>query len=184
MSADPITAIEDAIHAWVVAGSGLDAQHVIWTGDGPSGPMPAGTYISMRLLREETASQDWLVPQRDGDMVVAHVRGTRYPTLELTCSAGASYGALRASSILSRVLAAIRLPSVSAGLRAGSVGVGVRGPIRTVPGVRSMMFDPRAIVEIGLHTMIDISEVASEIRTVQVQTQTDEGTRSGTVAKP
>lgn len=184
LTVDPVTVLENAIQAWVVAGSGLDDQHVIWTGDGPGGPMPAGTYISMRLLREEIVSQDWLIPRREGTRVVVHARGTRQPTLELSCSSDFEYGQRRPGQILSRVLASLRLPSVRAVLRAGGVGVGVRGPIRTVPGVRSMMFDPKAVCEVGLHTMVDVSEVGADVATVGVQTSVDGIERSGTVAKP
>ncbi len=185
--ADPcgvsVTAFENAIYDWVVAGSGLAADRVIWSGRGPA---PAGTYISMRLLNIGSVSQDWLVPVNVSGSIVYHIRGTRNPTLELTCIYADRTGDQRPEMILDRVRTAKALPSVAATLKAGGVGVGKWGPVRVVPGVRSQLFDPRAIVEIDLHSTIDIADpvAGSAIEHVQVQTETGAGTQSGTVDKP
>jgi hypothetical protein len=175
---DPFTAVENAIHAWVVSGSGLDAEHVIWAG----GPTPAGLYISMRIINVDSVSDDWLISRRTADGgIVHHARGTRHPILELTCFAGERYGAKRAEMVLARVTAALVLPSVAAALRKGDVGVGTFEKARVVEGRRSGMFDPRAIVEVMLHIKIDVSEVGGEFRTVQVATP---GAGPQTVTKP
>jgi hypothetical protein len=58
MSALPMTTIEDAIQAWLVAGSGLASDHVIWGGQG--NPRPAGEFIEMRLTVLEHRGRDWL----------------------------------------------------------------------------------------------------------------------------
>jgi hypothetical protein len=166
---DPIGVLEDTIHAWVVAGSGLDADHVIWSAEASGGgPVPAGTYISMRLLATGTVSEDWVIARIEGGNIVSHVRGTRHPTLELTCFSGGRYGSGRAQMVLTRVLAALRLPTIAAALRAGNVGIGDRGKVRMVEGRRSTMFDPRAVVEIALHTQIDVSELGQSIETVEI----------------
>lgn len=165
---DELTPIEDAIFAWVVAGSGLAASQVIWAES--RGPIPTGTYISLRLLTTKQISSDWLVSREVAGQIVHHVRGTRHPTLEMTCFAGGHTGSTRAQQVLQRVLTSIKLPTVAAILRAGDVGIGTRGQVRTVQGVRSAMFDPRAIVEVGLHLVTDISEPGSSIDTVEVET--------------
>lgn len=170
LTVDPVTALEDAIFHWVRTGTGFDADHVIWGGVRAGGPMPAGPYVSMRLLGLQTVSGDWLIPRREGSAIVYHIRGTRHPTLELTLRGAPGYGSQRAELALSRVLAAVHLPSVGAKLRTGGVGVGRRGPIRTLPGMRSMMFDPVATVEIGLHIGVDIAEVGSAIEHVTIET--------------
>lgn len=169
-AADAQTVVEDAIYAWVVAGSGLAAGQVIWAPEATGGgPAPSGTYISMRWLDINRVSDDWTIPRDVGGQIIHHVRGTRHPTLELTCFAGARYGAGRAAQILDRVLTAIRLPTVAAALRAGDVGIGKRGKIRVASGQRSSMFDPRAIVEVGLHTTIDISEPGHSIERAEYE---------------
>lgn len=165
---DPVVQIEDAIYRWVVAGSSLAESQVIWATVGGGGPQPAGLYISMRLLDIDSVSADWIISREMDGEIVDHVRGTRHPTLELRCYAGASYGPSRAEMVLARVLAAGRLPSLARILRAGGVGVGELGKVRVVPGSRSTMFDPLALVEVGLHITIDVAEVGQSIDSVEL----------------
>lgn len=168
--ADPMAALEEALHAWVMIGSQLDADHVIWCPEGVDpGPVPTGTYIELRLININRVSDDWTKLTRSGNSIVHHVRGTRHPTLQLTCIAGDRYGAMRPSKILERVLTSVSLPSVRAVLR-GIVGIGPRGQINVITARRSGLFDPRATVEVGLHTVIEIYEVAPEMKRVNVET--------------
>lgn len=57
MSAMQWSTIEDAIHDWIAAGSGLANDHVIWADQG--GPRPVGPYIAMRLSVMQRG-RDWL----------------------------------------------------------------------------------------------------------------------------
>lgn len=50
--------VEDAIQAWITAGSGLASDHVIWAQQ--TAPRPTGEFISMRMLVLERAGRDWL----------------------------------------------------------------------------------------------------------------------------
>lgn len=163
---DSVTVMEDAIHAWIVAGSGLPAGQVIWATQGGGGQTPTGMYISMRIIAVDVVSDDWILSKASGAAVVHSVRGTRNPMLEITCFAGPNYGAGRAELVLARVPAAIRLPSIANRLRRADVSVGTVGKIRAVNGTRSGMFDPRAIVEIELHTTIELVEQGQSIETV------------------
>lgn len=184
MPTDPVTTAEDAIQAWVVTGSGLASDHVIWTGDGPSGPQPAGAYISMRITDDDTASDDWMTPRRNGSAIEYRVRSHHMATIELTCNAGASYGSGRAGMILRRVIAASSFPSVIEAMKVGGVGIGPVSKIRLIPGVRSGLLAPKAMVTVGVHMMLDIVEAGNEIVTAVLQTQTDVGMQTGTVTKP
>jgi len=58
VSAIPWTTVEDAIQAWIVAGSGLAADHVIWSDQG--GPRPVGQYVAMRVSILANRGRDWL----------------------------------------------------------------------------------------------------------------------------
>lgn len=166
--------VGDALWSWVVAGSGLDADHVIWTPEsaGETGPVPTDTYIAMRLRELRRVSSDWMLTERFEDTFTHRVAGARQATLELTCFAGAAGGVLRASGVLDRLLTSIRLPSVAALLHAGNIGIGTRGPIRVVNGARSGMFDPRAIVEIELHLVAEMSESGAAIERLRVTNET------------
>lgn len=180
---DPTTAWEDAIYQWVVIGSGLAPSQVIWANVGGSvaGPAPAGLYISMRIVDVDSVSDDWLISRRENGGVVSHARGTRHPTLELRCFAGEATGARRAELVLARVTAALELPSVGKVLRKGDVGVGTFGKVRVMPGTRSGMLDPLAMVEVQLHIKIDVSEPGGEFVSVDATTP---GGGEQTVVKP
>ncbi|HZJ65165.1 MAG TPA: hypothetical protein VFD36_16755, partial [Kofleriaceae bacterium] len=169
-SVDPTTAWEDAIYQWMLTGSGLSPEQVIWASAGNGGPSPSGLYISMRVIDVDQVSDDWLIPRRVGGSIVHHVRGTRHPMLELRCFAGESTGVRRAELVLARVMASVMLPSVAKALRAGDVGVGTAGKVRVMPGVRSGLLDPFAMVEVQLHIKIDVSEVGGEFRSAGVTT--------------
>jgi hypothetical protein len=169
--ADPALAAQNAIFSWVLAGSGLADGQVMWGRvSAKNGPMPAGTFISMRITSTGQVSNDWL-RTREADGAIEHsIEGTRHPTLEISCFAGEPSGADTAANILGRVLASIKLPSVAAGLRAAGVGVGRRERVRVVDRTRSGMLDPMALVEVGLHlgfAMVD-PVAGSSIETVEV----------------
>jgi hypothetical protein len=51
------TTIENAVHAWVMAGSGLAADKVIWAQQ--EGPRPSGTYVALRFMSVRQVGQDW-----------------------------------------------------------------------------------------------------------------------------
>lgn len=57
MSALPYSTIEDAVQAWIVAGSGLASDHVVWSEQ--TAPRPQGEFISMRLTVLEQRGRDW-----------------------------------------------------------------------------------------------------------------------------
>lgn len=164
----------DALWSWVVTGSGLDAEHVIWTPEsaGETGPVPTGTYIAMHLRDLRRVASDWVLTERFEDTFTHRVAGPRQQMLELTCFAGAAGGPLRASGVLDRLLTSIKLPSVAALLHAGNIGIGTRGPIRVVNGARSGMFDPRAIVEVELHLVAEMSESGAAIERLRVTNET------------
>jgi hypothetical protein len=49
--------IEDAIQSWIVLGSGLASDHVIWAQQ--NAPAPVGEFISMRMSVLEPRGRDW-----------------------------------------------------------------------------------------------------------------------------
>lgn len=171
-SSDPLVAMEDAIFNWVLVGSGYDANHVIW---GDRGPVPHGPYVAMMIGNSRRVSGDWITSERTaGDNILHHVGGTRHPTLTLTAFAGANNGSGMPDFVLNRVIAAYKLPSVSRRLKSGGVGVGTIGPIRSMDGMRGTMYDPRASMDITLHTSVGltVSEAGSAIERAEATTTT------------
>lgn len=58
MSSLQWTTIENAIQAWIVFGSGLASDHVIWAEQ--TAPRPTGEFISMRMHILDHPGRDWL----------------------------------------------------------------------------------------------------------------------------
>lgn len=186
ITTDAFTAAENAIATWVRIGSGLDADHVDWSREGAGAdPMPTGTYIAMRITDIDSVSDDWRISRRTASGGIRHhIRGTRHPTLELTCRAGARHGGRRPSLILVDVTLALGFPEVAQALRRAGVGVGTFGAVRVVEGRRGGLFDPLATIEIDLHLMADASVPGREFRSVVVTTPTGGAGFAQTVRKP
>src|SRR5690606_8637414 len=129
-------AVEDAIFEWVVAGSGLSEDHVIWSGG--RGPQPRGCYISMTLGDERNFGGDWVrktdVPDpEDGAEIEYTATGVRLVTLTLECfAAGDAWETARPDRRLARVKDARVLPSIADLLRSANVGVGPIGPVQSL----------------------------------------------------
>lgn len=163
---DPLVAIEDAIFAWVRAGTGYAESNILWQ---DRGPIPPGAYISMVMWESARVSSDWIKTERTADdRIIYHVAGTRHPTLTLTAFSGPNTGSGAPDFVLSRIVAAYALPSVKRSLLAAGVGVGTVGKIRSMGGMRGTMYDPRASIQITLHTKLTttVFEVGSSIEHV------------------
>lgn len=168
--------VEDAIHAWIVAGSGLPAAKVVWALQ--RGPIPESPYISARCAVLRSPGIDWIDAEATGDPIPSdgarlRVRGPRVATLELQCFADPTDAAgAAAQSILNDVVASARLPSVREGLRAAGVGVSTSEPIQFAGVVTDKVgFEPRAITRVMLHLANEVSETGPNIETVQLVNQ-------------
>jgi hypothetical protein len=167
------TTIENAIHAWVVTGSGLAATQVIW--EGQDGPMPEGAFITLRFAGLERTGSDWLDVDNNptptpGAEIIFRARGGRRANLTVTAYPGNATGALASIGRLESVIASRRLPSVADPLSSGGLGVLGFGAIRSLDGFVSggIDFEPRASVEINLYLTSQISETATFIETAEV----------------
>ncbi len=166
------TEMEDAVFDWVVAGSQLDEDHVLWSKQ-TNGPFPDGPYVAMRWTAgPRSLGQDWTKTTKEvdasgDDIITIHIQGPRVMTLTLRCYNAEEIGDGSGVSILGRILMAHRLPSVQAILRAGHVGVGPAGTPQAIDAMRGMLFDPFAIVTVDLNLAADISEPGYVIEHVE-----------------
>lgn len=166
MPAIPWTTIEDALHAWVHAASGLAADRVIWVDQG--GPRPVGTYIAMRLTSLRQVSDDWTVTEeaddpQPGAELARHARGHRVVTLGLQCFADAT----AAAKVLADVIAAIPLHADA--LDVAGIGVGPIGTMARVDqGGAGRLLDSRAAIDVDLHLASEVSDTITNIEHVQV----------------
>jgi hypothetical protein len=171
-----IDAAEDAIHAWVVVGSGLAADRVYWVGQG--GALPPRPFITLQLRSEVQTATDWLdteltpgLPQ--GAELTHTVHGGRLGQLSIQCFATAATGNQSPARILAAVVAAVALPSVDQALNAAGVGVGIIGPQTMVPDVDIDQATPRprANVDVSLNlTKVGPTETGTRIDVVGIAT--------------
>lgn len=158
MSSVAWTQIEEAIQAWIVAGSGLPSNHVLWSEE--VGDRPSGTYISMMIDGVDQPARDYTETKNNpsptaGAELVKTTTGARQAMLRLQCFAGVdattkkpNRGAV-AMQMLADVLSSIE-DNVDA-LDDAGVGIGDAGIVRRLSPTRSSLLDPRATLDIEIH---------------------------------
>lgn len=140
------TAIEDALHAWAVAGTALAATSVIWTYQG--GPRPAPPYLALQLT--DVRPVGWASREEEdaGEEIKLIHRLPHTATLELQLFADKSTNPV---ARLHDAIAALDIPDHIDALDAAGVGIGESGPIRLVAGRVNTLLEPRAVGEVTLH---------------------------------
>lgn len=173
MSAIKFGPIEDAIFAWVLAGSGLPAVNILWYGQNQ--PARSTPYITLKLAVAQSRGQDWVATEVNptpsaGAELLQVVRGVRRLTLTVQCFASTPLGALGACSILSDIATAASLPSVGIALNVGGISVADIGDVSAVDGgVNFTVFEPRAVMTATLYAVAEMSETITSIDSVAVQ---------------
>lgn len=172
-------ALENAIHAWIVAGTQLAATQVLWAGQG--GPQPAGVYAVLRLSELRRVGHDWrdvveVVDPDPGEELEHHVRGPRTLNLSIQVFGAPLVGASRGAALLERALTARALPSIAEALRAGGVGVGAVDVITELDGDRDGQFESRALVDVTIHVAADLVELGTYIERAEVENDVSDTT--------
>lgn len=167
-----------AVHAWVVAGSGLAADRVIWSGQ--NGPRPAAPWISLSITQVDAPKVDWrdvrpAASPSAGRELTASTRGVRAASLSIQAFSPAGVGLLAPTSLLEAVRLAATLPSVREALGGAGVGVADLGSVRDVGGVLGgSVFEPRAHVDVRLNLVVQLSEPMTYIGQVSINPTIDE----------
>jgi hypothetical protein len=161
------TTIENAIHAWVVRGTGLAEAKVIWSGQ--NSPRPEGTHATLKIVAVNRNGPDWSDTVEDGDDVTFHSRGPREIVLSIQCFDGAATGALNSAARLDKTLALAALPTQQAAFQAAGVGYLRSGSVKHIGGVMGSVFEPRAQVDVTLSMFSDVSEPGSLIEFVEIE---------------
>lgn len=165
-----------AIHAWVVAASGLAAGKVIWTfpgADGKAAPRPEPPYIALQISGTGGAgASDWRStkdaadPEPGAELEVT-VRGHRVSSLELQCFEREGTGG-SAHDILVDVIAA--LPLYYYDLDIAGVGIGATTPVQLLEFGRTVKLEPRAVASVSLHLGSEVARSLTYVERMQVTT--------------
>lgn len=172
-----------AIQAWIVAGSGLAADRVRWSGQG--GNIPTGVpWISITVLADQPTGSPWVdvedaTSPTAGAEIVHVARSQHAGTLSIQMFNAAAVGSSSGIAVLRRLRAAARLPTVRAALEAGGVGLGSFTAARNVPALQNATyFEPRGVIECRIHTVCEIrpddgGEAGTYIETVEIEGAVD-----------
>lgn len=115
---------------------------------------------------------------RAGEEISHLARGTREAILQLQCFAGESetVGAHVPLATLESVLAAARLPTARDALVAGGVGVLRSGGVTLFDGTLGFsVFEPRAVVDVYLHLVSEVTELGTYVERVEVERVDEDG---------
>lgn len=163
--------IEDALYAWVKAGTGLPAAQVIW--EQPGAPRPTGQYVAMRIGPVTRVGQDWLdiddaASPAAGAELEFFSRGQRVTTLSLQCFAGPATGIHGAVQTLDTLVSKSILPTLHDALVTAGVGILNFTPVQSTDGIVGEVFEPRALLTATLMLASEVSELGTYIETTEL----------------
>lgn len=165
------TAIENALHAWVVSSTGYASNRVLWRDQDAnakvadhitlhlSGPIVLGT-------DEVKSTTDLLQPP--GQEVTLSVRGDREWSLQVECFTGQVTTSSDAKSILSALQTVGQLPSKLAILDAQGITLFDLGNIQYTPDIQEVGYQGRALVLMRLYSRDEASERTGYIAEVEI----------------
>lgn len=171
------TSIEAALHAWVVAGTGLPANQVHFAQQDAPQTRPM---VTLRVMSVRTIGQDWINvednPDSDGDdgeEILILARGTREAVISIQAFGADAVGSAAPRALLEKLAARSRFPSLRDALDAANIGLAPLGAVLSMDGViGSSSFDPRATLEARIFITSEVSETATYIESVELENLT------------
>lgn len=169
MSAIAWITVENAVHAWLVAATGLAVGQVIWIDGG--GPRPQKPYIAIQISDVQQVGHDWRVVDAAPDPVDnaelrVRLRGHRTARVQLQCFAADDSGG-DAVKILTDAIAGLQL-SVYDLDRAG-VGIADSERVQLVQGRRGGILEPQAVTAVNIHLASEVEGRLPEVAHVQIR---------------
>lgn len=170
------TVIENAVRAWVLAGSGLSADRVYFA-DQDLPVTEVAPRVSIRLgptqqVGQQVLSHDYSASRPAGQELEFTSSTHHELTVDVQTFALSTVGAgPTARTLASSIQAAIGLPSIREALIAAGIGVLDEGQVQRIPQVLDAETEDRATLSVRLLVTQGISERTTFIETVEV-TQT------------
>lgn len=179
MSAPSQATIENALHAWVVAATGLDAGKVIWRNQ--NGPRPQRPFVVLSLGGVAEVATPWVnnvttpdtpgvpnpTPPPNAQSITYTVRGVERLRVTFEAFSDATTGTGTAVDYLRLIRGKLSLPSVRTALWAAQVGVASFGDVV----VLDFLLDQaqqlgRAQMDCGIYVPTEFTEFGTNIETV------------------
>lgn len=165
--------LEDALHAWVVAGSDLAASHVIWshqTGarklDGPFATIRIGGATPIAAFDEAAEYTDL---GRTDEEIEIRVEGIRELPVTVQFFSPDVTGVDTTYELAARTQLALGLPSIRDELATAGLTVFDNGAVQNVPVLIGTAFEGRAVLEVRFYAMRTLSEFVGYIDTVNTR---------------
>ncbi len=181
MSAINWATIKDALHAWIVAGSGLAAGRVIFSGQNLGRPPGDDASITIKFSGIVTEKL-WSITYKDnpspspGAELLKIAKAEAEITYQLTCwPPSTATDATEAHSYLQEVIANGQLDARKEVLKAAGIGFPRFETVLPLDGfVNVTRFEPRAVVTFRFYTTAQITQSITYIETVNVELDTTE----------
>lgn len=159
MSGVDFTTIKNAIQAWVVAGSGLAGNHVVWgslrDSRGNPVPRPSGMFISLQIAGLRSPGFDDANTYTEASNVLSQtLQGPRVLVLFMQVFQGSPTGGsdIGALSLLNDLLAAVARDDIAQALQLAKVSIGSYDDAQYVPGAyNDAKQELRAFTTVRLH---------------------------------
>lgn len=165
-------ALEDSLHAWVVAGLGLAAGQVVW--DGPNAPAPAKPYAFLNLVGPTglglggELTDETVLTNPAGEEVVLTLAEHQEWVLSVQVIAAPTSGASSAAALLGSARMKLRIPSALDQLRAAGVAVIEVGDTQDLSALFAADIESRAKVDVRLRTVDTATEKTGYIDRVGI----------------
>lgn len=163
------TTLQAAIHAWVVAGSGLVAGKVIFeeqNGNRPAEPFVGITFGTLAPLGLDELTHVYNAGGAAGAEITQTVRGMRTLVVRLQCYAD-PIGANAAHATLSKVQAALALPTVKDALVVAGLGLAGMGSVVPLGKVLGTTWKGRAVLDVSFNVSETVSATTTFIEIVE-----------------
>lgn len=169
-----VDAIERALQAWVVAGSGLDGAHVAWSDTGRG--IPTKPYISLNMIGDspiglaELGVEDAANPQQ-GAEINQTIRQPSQATLSIQCyqTTNDATGRRRALAILKNVALHRYVPAIADALAEAGVGVAQISSARSAGAmINSANWEPRCVMEVQINLIGQIKTPGTYIQSAEI----------------
>lgn len=174
--------LQTAVKTWVLAGSGYASGRVFWSHQNGGKPINVDS-ITMRMVGPLRAlgACDEVQTLTDlgrpaGQEIEHRVIGRRELTLSLQAFTTTTVGSSRAVSTLSKVQAALSLPSVREALRAAGLFPFDAGAVVDLTALRDADFEGRAELSVRFYCSEEVSEFLGYIATVELEDYTGNAT--------
>lgn len=166
-----IEELENAVRAWVLAGSNLPDGKVIFSDQNGVSPIPGPAAIirfgDLSPIGVDATSHDYDVSRPAGQEIEFTVEGVREVVVEVSFFAADTVGNASARATASACATAVHLPSIRDALNAAGVGVMQVSAVRWVPSVDGGKQLGQAVLEARLVLRQTASERTGYISEVE-----------------